>query len=50
MVALAQSGKVALVAVVMFVRWIVGKLDRAGSGAWVTGRTGNTTEVTDELF
>lgn len=50
MVALAQSGKVALVAVMMFVLWIVAKLDQAGSGVWVAGRMGNATVVTDKLF
>lgn len=50
MVALAQSAKVALVAVLMLVRWIVAKLDQAGSGVWVTGRTGNVTVITDKLF
>ena len=49
MVALAQSGKV-LVGVMMFLRWIVAKLDQAGRGASVTGRTGNATVITDKLF
>ena len=50
MAALAQSGKVALVGVMMFLRWIVAKLDQAGRGASVTGRTGNATVITDKLF
>ena len=50
MVVLVQFGRLAFVAVAMLVRWIVSKLEQTGKGAWVTGRTGNVTVVTDRLF
>lgn len=50
MVTLVQSGRLAFVALTMLVRWIVTKVDHTGKGAWVTGRTGNATVVTDKLF
>jgi len=52
MLALAQYGKVAFVALGILLRWVVTKLDsyQKGSGVWVTGRTGNATVVTDKFF
>ena len=51
MIALSQYGKFAFIALAMFVRWMIAKLDHFenGSGVWVTGRTGNVTVVTDKL-
>lgn len=50
MVTVVQFGKLAFVALAMFVRWIFAKLDQNGKGAWVTGRTGNVTVITDKFF
>jgi hypothetical protein len=52
MIALAQYGRFGFIALAMFVRWLVAKLDHFenGSGVWVTGRTGNVTVVTDRLY
>jgi hypothetical protein len=52
MLALAQYGRFAFVALVMLVRWVVTKVDsmQNRSGVWVTGRTGNVTVLTDKIF
>jgi hypothetical protein len=51
MLALAQYGRFAFVALTIFVRLIVAKCNfgRAGSGVWVTSRTGTVTLIPDKL-
>ena len=52
MLALAQYGRLAFVALAILMRWIVAKWNSGGSGngVWVTSRTGNVTVVTDKLL
>jgi len=52
MLALAQYGRFAFVALAMLLRWLVAKWNSGsrGNGIWVTSRTGNVTVVTDKVF
>ena len=50
MIALIQFGRLAFVALAVLVRWTVGKWNQWGNQAWVTGRTGNVTVITDRIF
>lgn len=50
MIALIQFGRLASVALAVLMRWTVGKWSQWGNRAWVTGRTGNVTVITDRIF
>ena len=50
MIAFIQFARLAFIALAVLMRWTVGQLNQCGNRAWVTGRTGNVTVITDRIL
>jgi len=49
-IALIPFGRLAFVALAVSMRWMAAKLNGHANRAWVTGRTGNVTVITERIF